>query len=156
LEAAAAAYEKLLANGEGSLQVLLNLAVLYWQATDPGLAAAKKLAPEFLTTAARRFPELLRLAEQRFPHATEPRFWTRYIAWADLGEPFGLDECRQLLREDPKAAVPAMHLFTAAHGNEAEVEALELLRSSEREGTTLARYVASVISGVMKRLGPKH
>jgi hypothetical protein len=153
LQLAAARYEEMLAAGEASLEVLLNLAVLYWQATDTGMAAAKKLSPDFLATAGRRFPELLAEAQRRFPTSTEPRFWRRYIAWADLGEPIGGDECRELLREDPAALVPAMHIFAASQGKEAEAEALELLRQCQEDGTTRARYVASVIQGVLKRVG---
>lgn len=153
LKLAAAGYEEVLTGGEASLEVLLNLAVLYWQATDTGMAAAKKLSPDFLATAGRRFPELLAEAERRFPTSTEPRFWRRYIAWADLGEPFGGDECWELLREGPAALVPAVHLFAVSQGKEAEAEALELLRRCQEDGTTRARYVASVIQGVLKRAG---
>jgi hypothetical protein len=155
LQLAAAGYEGVLAGGEASLEVLLNLAVLYWQATDTGMAAAKKLNPDFLVTAGGRFPELLAEAQRRFPMSTEPRFWRRYIAWADLGEPFGGDECRELLREDPATLVPAMHLFAVSHGKEARAEALELLRRCNEDGTTRARYVASVIQGVLKPAGER-
>lgn len=153
LQSAAAGYEEALAGGKASLEVLLNLAVLYWQATDTGMAAAKKLSPEFLAVADRRSPELLSEAHRRFPTSTESRFWRRYIAWADLGEPFGSDECRELLQEDPAVLVPAMHLFAVSQGKEAEAEALELLRRCQEEGTTRTRYVASVIQGVLKRAG---
>ncbi len=83
LQSAAAHYERVLARGEHSLQILLNLALLYWQATDVGLAAVNKLNPDFLATASRRFPELLQEAQRRFPESTEVRFWKRYMAWAD-------------------------------------------------------------------------
>ena len=151
IESAAAQYEKALAAGDVSLQVLLNLALLYWQATDVGLAAAKKLSPHFLATAGRRFPELIEEARRRFPESTEVRFWKRYIAWADLGENLDNDECRRLLQEDPAALAPAMHLFAASQGHEAKAEAHELLRRCRDDGTTGARYVASVIEGVIKR-----
>jgi hypothetical protein len=154
-ESAAARYEEILACGERSLPVLLNLAVLYWQVTDPGLLAAKKFAPDFVATASQRFPKLLAEAEYRFPDSAEARFWRMYIAWADLGEPLDADECRQLLREDSATAVPAMHLFAVSQGAEAETKALELLRRCQSEGTTRARYIASVINGVLKRRSRK-
>lgn len=151
LPLAAARYEEALAGGEASLEVLLDLAVLCWQATDAGTAAGKKLSPDFLATAGRRFPELLAEAQRRFPTSAEPRFWKRHIAWADLCEPFGRDECRELLREDRATLVPAMQLFAVSRGKEAEADARELLRRCEHDGTTRARYVASVIQGVLKR-----
>lgn len=42
LEVAAAEYERTLAEGRRELRVLLDLALLYWQATHPGLAANRK------------------------------------------------------------------------------------------------------------------
>ncbi|MFN0246109.1 MAG: hypothetical protein ACKV2T_04325 [Kofleriaceae bacterium] len=153
LELAAARYEQVLADGEASLDVLMNLAVLYWQATDPGMSAAKKLSRDFLAIAGSRCPELLDEAQRRFPKSTEPRFWRQYIAWADLGEPFEDDECRNLLREDPASLVPAMRLFSISDGKEAEPEALELLRRCQEDRTTRANYVVSVIEAVLNRTG---
>jgi len=151
LEAAAMLYEEVLAAGERPLQVLLNLSLLYWQSTDVGMAAAKKLPPVFLDLASRRFPELLDEAQVRFPQSTEVRFWRRYIAWADLGEPFDSSECKQLLREDPTTLIGAMYLFASSQGSEAQPEAAELLRECREDRTTRARYVISVIEGVMNR-----
>ena len=153
IESAAANYEAALADGYRSLDALLNLALLYWQATDPGLSGAKKLGPELLAVAARRLPELLDEAQKRFPDRTETRFWKRYIAWADLGEPFEEDECRELLQEDPTALAPAMYLFAISEGRAARAEADELLRRCREDGTTGARYVLSVLEGVAKRQG---
>lgn len=151
LERAASRYEELLAGGVADLDTLLNLAMLYWQATDPGMAASQKLPPEFLARAGKRVPELLAEAELRFPARTEPRFWRRYTAWADLGEPFDVAECQELLREDPGSLVPAMHIFAVSQGKDAEPLARELLRRCHADGTTLSRYVASVIEGVLRR-----
>ena len=153
VESAAARYEEVLAAGDYSLQVLLNLALLYWQATDPGLAAAKNIGPDFLTRAGRRTPELLEEATRLYPGSTAPRFWKRYIAWADLGEPLNVEECRQLLREDPAVLIPAMHVFAVSQGRDMKKEAHELLQQCRENGTTGARYAVSVIEGVMKRTG---
>jgi hypothetical protein len=155
IQSAAAQYEEVLAAGDSSLRVLLNLALLYWQATDVGLAAETKLGPEFLATASRRFPQLLEEARRRFPESTEARFWKQYIAWADLGEDLDSDYCRQLLREDPATLIPAMHLFATSQGNEAQAEVHELLGQCRDDGTTRARYIASVLEGVMKRTSPR-
>jgi hypothetical protein len=146
-------YERALASGDRSLRVLVNLALLYWQTTDPGLAAKKTLSPELMATAGRRIPELLAEAQERFPNSTEPRFWQKYIAWADLGERFSLDECEELLRADPSTLTPVMHIFALTRGAEREADARELLRQCREDGTTGARYVASVIEGVLKRAG---
>jgi len=151
LELAASQYEMLLSEGESDIELLLNLSILYWQATDPGLAAAKKLSPDFFAKAGVRFPELLAEAARRYPSRSEPLFWTRYVAWADLGEPFGLEDCRELLRADPDCLVPAMGIFGITEGKEAVREAIELLRRCHVEATTRARYVASVIEGVLHR-----
>ena len=101
IEEAARAYESAITRGEATISDLLNLAVLYWQSTDPGMAAAENFGAEFFEQAGRRFPELLAEASRRDPVSTEVRFWRQYIAWAELGEEFGLEACQGLLREDP-------------------------------------------------------
>jgi hypothetical protein len=48
-----------------------------------------------------------------------------------------------------------MLLFTASKGKETQAEAAELLRQCKHDGTTRARYITSVLEGVMKRAGFK-
>jgi hypothetical protein len=154
IEVAAALYEEALAAGDHSLELLLDLALLYWQSTDTGLAAAMNFTA-FFDRASHRFPQLLEEAVRAFPRSTAARFWRRYIAWADLGEPVDVEECWQLLREDSTVLVPAMHIFAASDGREAQTEAQALLRQCREDGTTGARYIVSVIEGVMKRTRPR-
>lgn len=152
-ESAAALYEEVLAAGDASLQVLLNLALLYWQVTDPGLAAGNHLPVNFFATAGHRIPALLAEAARLYPGSTAVTFWTRYIAWADLGEPLDIEECRVLLHEDPTVLAPAMYLFVSTYGREAATEARQLLQQCREEGTTGARYVVSVLEAAMRRTG---
>ncbi|WP_050726527.1 hypothetical protein [Vulgatibacter incomptus] len=151
LQLAASRYEELISQEEAPFAVLMNLAVLYWQATDPGMVGAKSLTPNFSATASRRIPELLTEAERRFSGRSEPRFWRRYIDWADLGDPFCVDECFEFLLEDPESLVPAMHIFAFSRGKDAESEAIELLQQCRDDMTTRSRYIASVIEGVLRR-----
>lgn len=147
---AAQGYESVLATGDRSQRILLNLALLYWQATDPGLST---IPGDFFETAANRYPELLAEALTRFPESVAVRFWARYIAWAELGEPFDREQCRALLSEDPTTLLPAMVIFTDTRGQEMRGEALDLLEQCYEDGTTGARYVISVIEAAMSRLG---
>ncbi|QSQ18776.1 hypothetical protein JY651_25800 [Pyxidicoccus parkwayensis] len=151
IEQASTLYEEALASGERTLQVFLNLAILYWQSTDPGLSSARGLSPRFVAKAGARIPTLLSDARSEFPHSAEVEFWRRYIAWADLGEPFSTDECRKLLHEAPSTLVPAMYLFSLSQGRECHQEALELLETCRADGSTRARYVCSVIESELKR-----
>lgn len=151
MAAAAAAYEEALATGERSLSAFLNLAILYWQATDFGISANNKLEQRLITHAGARFPILLAEAQRAFPQSAEPEFWRRYIRWADLGEEFPVDACRELLQRDPTTLVPAMHQFSLTQGREGHDQALELLRQAREDGTARGRYVTSVVEGVLKR-----
>lgn len=149
--AAAGAYEAALAAGERSLSAFLNLAILYWQATDFGISSSKRLEQKFIAHAGTRFPVLLVEAQRAFPQSTEPEFWRRFIRWADLGEDFPVDACRELLGRDPTTLIPAMHQFSLTQGREGRDQALELLRQIREDGTTRGRYVTSVLEGVLKR-----
>lgn len=52
----------------------MNLAILYRQATDPGIAARNKLTGEFMSNAWLRCRELIAEAKHRYPIATERQF----------------------------------------------------------------------------------
>ncbi len=149
LVVAASLYEQVIAEGNRSLPVLLGLAVLYWQATDPGLAARKQLGAEFLTIAGGRFPALIAEARARFPTNTEARFWEKYIAWAEVDEPFTIQEAWTLLRTDPTTLLPAVRILMLSNGKEARAEAIELREKCRADETVGARYVASVIDSML-------
>jgi hypothetical protein len=151
IEAAATAYEQALASGDAPLDAVIDLAVLYWQSTEYGFWKSLGLSPAFVDKAAERFPQLLAQAEQLYPERPEPRFWKRYTAWADLGEPFEVTEAEALLRKHPDYLEPAMMLYSVSPGSEHEAQARELLRACRTAGTTRCRYMASVIEGALKR-----
>ena len=130
---------------DASEEALINLAVLYWQMTDYGFSTTLRLSPEVVERAGLRFNEVLDEAARKYPGSAAVAFWRRYIAWADLGDPFDAEDCRQLLRENPEYLEPAMYLFSTSQGRESEREALTLLAQCQRLGTVRARYVASVI-----------
>lgn len=150
MQDAAQAYEDVLRSDPTDLDATINLAVLYWQATDYGMSASRQLPVEFVALAGRRLRELLGQASQRFGGRPEVTFWTKYIAWSDFGEETPLDECRNLLRDHPQYLEPAMLLFAQSAGSEAQEEAMELLAKCSVQ-TTRCRYIASVINGVLKR-----
>jgi hypothetical protein len=130
---------------DASEDALINLAVLYWQMTDYGLSITRGLSPEVVGRAGVRVDEVLDEAARRFPHSAAVSFWKKYIAWAELGDPFDPEDCRQLLLENPQYLEPAMYLYSISQGREGEREALMLLLQCPGLGTMRARYVASVI-----------
>ncbi|WNG49632.1 hypothetical protein F0U60_40075 [Archangium minus] len=152
IEEAALLYEEALLAGERTLELFLNLVILYWQATDFGFSTHHRLGPGFVATAGKRFPSLLREAGRAYPGSTEVRFWQKYIPWADLGEYFAPEDCRKLLLEDPSVLVPVVYLFNEREGREYREKAVELLQRCWEDGTTRSRYVASVIGGVVTRI----
>jgi len=151
VEDAARLYEAALVADPGNADALVELVVLYWQATDYGVWKSKGINREFVGFAGKRFRELLGQGSDSFPGSPAIRFWAKYIAWADLGEPLDGDECRTLLRGRPEYLEPAMFLFAASQGSECESEARRLLHVCEQVGTSRCRYVVSVIEGVFKR-----
>jgi hypothetical protein len=150
LQEAADAYERVLAGDPHDLATTIDLAVLYWQATDFGMVAGLNLPDAFVDRAGRRLDELVRGAVARSGDRPEVMFWAKYIAWAEYGEPFDPDECRVLLREYPEYLEPAMFLYSSSEGVEAEAEALRLLEHCAETRTTRCRYVASVIDSALK------
>jgi hypothetical protein len=148
---AADLYEKVLEREGRSLEIFLNLAVLYWQVSDFGFWAEKGLPEKFVKHAGVRLYDLLDAEFNAYRKCEEARFWKKYILWADLGEEFSAEECEDMLRNDQCAVSPVMFLFAESKGKHYREQAMELLAQCQVECTTRARYVQSVIEGVLKR-----
>ena len=151
LEEAAASYEASLLADPADLEATVNLAVLYWRAAGSDHSAPSSLRREFLTQARQRLYELLESASHRFADRAEIRFWKKYIAAVDAGEPLQLTECRQLLRERPDYLEPAFVVFSDSAGTEAEAEAMRLLVDYSEQPTARGRYVTSIINAVLQK-----
>jgi len=147
---AAAGYEATLVANPADLETTVNLAVLYWQAAAHGTCRPGCVSAEFSSYARRRLPELLESASRRFAGCAEVRFWNRYIAAAESGEPLE-PECRQLMRERPDYLEPAFVVFAESAGEEAEPEAMRLLADYSEQPTARGRYVTSIISAALRR-----
>jgi hypothetical protein len=145
---AAELYEASLEQDGPSLEAMLNLAAIYWLASDPGFIGEHGLTPLFLERAGRR-PDLWAVAEARYPDSTEPTFWRRWTASVDDDDEFSNEECAALLRKDPSQLVPVMKLCDESGAYERE--AAQLLRQCRLDNTTRSQYVASVIDGVNRR-----
>jgi hypothetical protein len=145
---AANLYEGLLENATEDL--LLNLAVLYWQTTDYGFWTALQLPKEFVARAGVRFPEVLSEAQRRNPASPAVQFWQKYIAWIDVGTDFDPNDCRKILQEHPEYREPALYLFSISQGKDYANEARALLAQARESGTTRARYVASVLESASR------
>ncbi len=150
LETAASAYEALIEEGDPSLTVLLNLAILYWQARDPGHVTSIEHKTEFFELAGFRHLELLQEAADRYPAKSAAIFWKQYVEWLEFGDSLDPDCWRKLLRERAEELDPALGLFMATQGEEARKEALELLAQCQRDETVRSRYVVSVIESTLK------
>jgi hypothetical protein len=153
MEDATLAYEALLSHDPRNVTAIVNLIVLYWQATDFGVSATRDLSTSFVARAGERLQELLASANERFAEDPQVWFWRKYIAWADLGVPLDVQDCRNMLRLRPEYLEPALVLFSSSGGTEAEAEAAQLLNQCSQVGTARCRYVTSVIQGVLTRGG---
>jgi hypothetical protein len=151
IELAAALYEKTFGEGERPLFAIVNLLVLYWQATDYGFWTGNQLSREFVKRAGTRFREIMNEGTRLYPNSTELQFWKRYIAWADLGEAFSYDECADLLRRDPTSLIPVIYLLDQQPTAQYDEAALRLLAECREDNTTRSKYIASVIDGILKR-----
>lgn len=146
---AADLYEALLDSEHESVEVFLNLLVLYWQVTDFGFWVGHGLPEEFVGRAGQRLHDLLEDGVKKYEENIEAISWKRYILWADLDEPFSTEDCLALLEQDRRASIPIMVLFTRSEGTRWREEALILLEECRQEGTTRAGYVQSIIDAVL-------
>jgi hypothetical protein len=149
LAEAAMAYEKYLESNPSDVEAILDLAFVYWQATDGGVAADQHLPMSFLDLAEARWKQLFRQAKEFHPERSDVAFWEKYILWADLGEPLEENECREFLRRQPQYPDPGFALFSWSGGTEAREAAQQLLRRCSTSSTTRCRYIVSVIESTL-------
>ena len=147
LPAAASAYEACLIEGRELPEAMANLMALYFQSTDYGVWSGSGLDLAFVRHAGERLGQLIQDAEQDELRWSEVGFWARYIKWADWGEVFSIEECREFMRRDPANIEPAFHLYALT--GEREADALRLLHPKGGLPTVRASYVSAVVQSAM-------
>jgi hypothetical protein len=151
VEDAAVLYEEALAGGPIPLDATLDLAVLYWCATDYGFILSHRLPVEFLPRAQMRHREVLAEAARLFPGRVEVEFWRRYVAYVDRGEALVVEEARRWRRAHPQYLEPAAFVYLASQGTDAAEDARALVVRAREDPTTRKRYLASVVDAVNAR-----
>lgn len=147
--AAARAYEEALQVGNSNLDVLLDLAVLYFTLLDTGEASALRLDQTFLDQAWERANEILHEAKERFGENSEVEFWRRYFALIVLGEESFVDACRRFANSK-ESLVPFFYLWLETAGAEYRKEVEALYKQVAAGRTTRERYVRSMIEKIAR------
>lgn len=149
---AASAYEAALELGRRNIEILVNLTVLYWQATDFGVASSEKISIEFQSRAEKRYVELIEEIQRSHPSAPEAHFWSKYIPWAENGSDFTPEQCREIIRLRPEYLDPWMFIFVVSNGNEGVAEARRLRETCATNSTMRCRYITSMLNGTFTRV----
>lgn len=150
-EEAADLYEAVIAAGDRSSDVLLDLAGVYWEATDPGIAAARHTSAELMSRAGSRLRSILEEAVRLYSDNDEVCFWKKYIEWADLGEPLTREECLEMLRRSPDSLAPVLFLLSDDDIEPYAEQAQHLLELARARGTARDRYARLLLEGYLKR-----
>jgi hypothetical protein len=138
---AIAAYERYLAESPRDLDAYINLAVLYFECSDPGFAAAHEIPHAVLAASTEKAEALLNTAEERFGWRAEIEFWRKYVRFVALGDPPFYERAVELATAG-ESLVPYLHL--AGHGPYQE-EARALLNAVASGRSTKDRYIRSVL-----------
>lgn len=147
LPAAASVYEACIIEGRDLPQAMANLMALYFQSTDYGVWSGSGLDLAFVRHAGERLWQLIQDAEQDELRWSEVGFWARYIKWADWGDVFSIEDCREFMRRDPANTEPAFHLYALT--GEREADALRLLHPGGGLPTVRESYVSAVVESAM-------
>jgi len=146
--AAVKSYEKALTSAN-NVNCYINLAFLYWEATEYGFNTARHLDSTFIQYAARRYAELLAVAKECFPEEPEVLFWERYFAWDSVGGPPFVRECKDLLSRSKSMLIPYFYLAMADGPNKYRDELDRLLSLCRQLPTFKNRYISSVIEALL-------
>jgi hypothetical protein len=140
---AAAEYEKLISDGKYSIELCINLAVLYFVCLDGGYAAYHNFTREFLDNSFERAGQVLDLAESRFGKQDEIEFWRRYLRIRVLGEPETSMDENQFIHS--KSLIPFFYLFISCGGESYQSQASELYTAVSKGLTAKERYIKSTL-----------
>jgi len=145
---AANAYEEAIKQEDVGLDAFMNLAVLYFECTDPGYFCAKKLDQEFINRASAGMFRVLEQSYTRFGHQPEALFWKLYFDWFSKFADPRYDDCRQLAKATP---VACLHLLGEPDGKAycepglTVPQAEALLQAVKSRKTVRERYIDSVV-----------
>ena len=112
---AADLYEQVIAAQDAPQEAFVNLAVLYWNGTDPG-TPLNDLA--FILRCGQRYNEVLQEASRRFSDDCEINFWIFYCDFIPLGNSMFREECQALVASSScHSLVPYFYLYGFMEGN---------------------------------------
>lgn len=146
---AAWAYEIAIASGDLELDLILDLAVLYFVCVDFGYATRHQLSREFVYSAWIRAFQILEVGDKQTGNRTELQFWKHYFRSVYLKDE-GIEELSVRLVQRNDSPLPAMYLYLAGN-TEFKDKTLELLESVKSGATERERYVRSIIEAQLLR-----
>lgn len=145
---AAEAYERVMRDEMPELDVYLDAAVLYMEASDFGVASGLHLPDAFYQVAIPNALRALENARARFGEQPDIAFWTRYVRWICLGPDIDLAEALALER----AGAKDVYLYLAQVDEVAPqfaAQSAALLESVSEERTERERYLKSVLDSAL-------
>lgn len=147
----AAMYESLV-KARGSVHDYINLAVLYWESTDPGIAASSHLSPEFMHLASQTWRPLLELAQAHHPDRVEPELWIRYIDHLERDIPLDASEVKHISTREPDCEFAMFLRFVLSDGAECDAECRRLLVEYRPVDEPSKKYVVSVLDSLLRSI----
>lgn len=150
---AAWAYEIAIQESQVELDLLLNLAVLYFAFDDTGYNSHHHLQMDFVGAAYGRIDKILDVAESRLGKQTEIDFWRLYIS--EFGPPYNepsIEDYEELSRRGD-SLMPYYRLYSGSNGTRHEEEVKVLLAQVQDGSTERKRHIRSVLtSAALPRL----
>jgi len=151
--ACAAAYEELIASEEATVDDRVDAAMVYWAASDFGLAAAKRLPEGFEWHALDRWQAILTEAVRRDPTHCEARFWEMYCMriWFSKYPP---EEIRAFLDDPGRRCEGAFATMWRISGGDASDIAAgqSVLAEPHLRQSSKGRYIASHVDASVRSI----
>ncbi len=145
LEAAAQAYEQVIAQPTAPLDAYLNLACLYWRCIDFEFTWSLNLEIAFIWRAGERVWQVLDAAEAAYPDCAEIRFWRVYFRLTTLDMPPFIEACRALVEQPNATLVTYFYLYSATQDSHYREQARRLYYEAQTTLTTKNRYIVSAL-----------
>ena len=142
---AAKLYEKAIKSKSPNVDSFINLAVLYWDATDFGKSVT--LPRPFFDIAATRYPQVISLGLELFEDNPELLFWEDYCKAIRIGDPMNLELYIELVNKYPTLLTPYFVIWPEKQNKKDYNKVIALYEKCKQLKTTKNRYILSVVEG---------